>query len=211
MQQPASQVDVGPADPGDLAAPHPGESEQVPHRVEPVVGDGVEERAGLRRWKLGTALPTVTYGSFSGAGTVSVGGGGAQPPYMIGISQDVYQTEFDWTNFWQYCTDLHNGLPPYYNYFSQPTSWVSSGTYYHPAKPPLPPHCYFYKKGYEPYIDKTSAKTFSAGFNVLGFAGSAQTGYTTELSFKYYYGENGDMCGDQLWPNPGFDFPYAIP
>ncbi len=51
----------------------------------------------------------------------------------------------------------------------------------------------------------------SAAFNVVGFAGTAQAGYTNSLSIEYYYGENGWLCGDTLYPNPGVDWPMAIP
>jgi hypothetical protein len=39
----------------------------------------------------------------------------------------------------------------------------------------------------------------------------AHQGYSTSLSIKYYFGENGYLCSDSLYPNQGFDFPVAIP
>jgi hypothetical protein len=80
-----------------------------------------------------------------------------------------------------------------------------------PGTPGVPPHCGFQRAGTEPPIDTTKAKTIDSAFNVLGFGGSSQTGYTTSLEFAYYYGENGYMCGDQIYPTQGFDFPMSIP
>jgi hypothetical protein len=80
-----------------------------------------------------------------------------------------------------------------------------------PGTPGVPPHCGFQRAGTEPPIDTTKAKTIDSAFNVLGFGGSSQTGYTTSLEFAYYYGENGYMCGDQIYPTQEFDFPMSIP
>jgi hypothetical protein len=96
-------------------------------------------------------------------------------------------------------------------YTSQPYTWLISGTWYSRSSAPLPPHCSFEREGIEPDIERTKAKTISAAFNILGFGGTSQTGYSTSLSIKYYFGENGYLCSDSLYPNQGFDFPVAIP
>jgi hypothetical protein len=155
---------------------------------------------------------TDAYGSFSDAGNVSVATFGKEPfPSFTGIYANYWRTFFDWTDYYQVCTDLHDGLPPYTNYFSQPTSWIQSDNVYHPGMPAVPPVCGQQLKTSKPSISETTAKTINVAFNVLGLGGSAQAGYDTTLTINFVYNENGWLCGDTKYPTPGFNWPMAIP
>lgn len=129
---------------------------------------------------------------------------------MIGKTNNYWRTNFDWTNFYQSCYST-NGLAPYTNYYSQPTTWIISDGIYHPGTPAVPPVCGPITAGSKPNINHTTAATINVAFNVEGFGGTSQTGYTSGLSIEYHYGENGWLCGDTLWPNSGFGWPMAIP
>lgn len=152
---------------------------------------------------------TNAYGTFSGDGTVSDSTTGAvDMPSQYGKVNNYWRTFWEWADFTQVCKP---NITYYYNY---PYQWiVASDSVYQPA------HVGSYNssacgnedKGTTIRINTTTASTIGGAFNVEGFAGSTQTGYTSSTDININFGEHGYNCGTQLWPHQGFGFPVAIP
>jgi hypothetical protein len=137
-------------------------------------------------------------GSFSAAGTVSVDTSNTQTfPVRTGYLE--YETEFGYAMYRTICFNAKgNGGVSVYTVSSY--GWVGGDKVVYPKHAPHATHCVDESAGSVFSENKTAAVTFSGGFSVLGFSGSAQTGYSTTASINFTFHANGKLCGTNAAP-----------
>jgi hypothetical protein len=147
---------------------------------------------------------------WSGDGSIGVSGGSSGTQFFgvqNHVNRDRYLTDFRYGR-WHYECSSKLGSTNYYLVAAY--EWGAGAGYSHPAAPKASHgNCVHEPKGDGFSLSSTTAIQFSAGFSVLGFTGSAQTGYDTNASITidFPFG-NGWMCGlDDL---PGGSHPKVL-
>ena len=146
-----------------------------------------------------------SFGSWSGGGTYTWTTSNSQGfPSVSGPNAVLDQTWFIPGKFlvsWNlsYCGKSY--------YQVQVNGWAG-GTNLAGTSIPDATHCVQELAGSHPEIDKSASATFSAGWDIsaIGFTGSAQTGWDSQNTQKYYFGSYGHLCGLYAYPlqtNPG--------
>jgi len=158
-------------------------------------------------------------GSYNADGTDSVTSDGSQSFPANGAGREIYETKFVFNEYWWQCGPIGkvsvnssparacNQIISICNYYQiKATEWASGDREVHPKTTPKANFCVplrANKHHSATFTKKTSkAVTFSAGFSLLGFTGSAQTGYdtTATVSFTIAKGHSGRLCGTNDYP-----------
>lgn len=139
---------------------------------------------------LGVGVSTSNESSgFSASGTASVSTNGAQGfPTQSGKSYNHWETYFEVGEWVEACSTGGE-------YIIKPYQWNAGTKIVHPSGAPAATHCVPEDNGSNFSQAKTKATTFSVGFNVLGFNGQAQTGYSATAEINFKYTENAQLCG----------------
>lgn len=144
-------------------------------------------------------------GTFTGGGTWSISDGDTQGfKPQKGRSFNYFQTYFEQGKYFVLC----HYSDSYYE--TKAYKWNAGTNYVHPKTAPsvrrancTPEHPGDY------YIKShTAASVISAGFTIplIGFTGTAQTGYSATAAIRFDFYQNGHLCGKNNTPpnNPGF-------
>lgn len=134
-------------------------------------------------------------GSFSGDGDISVSkekSEGFAPD--TGRGDDRYETEF---RYGKYHFDCETRFGQVDYYLVQAYEWAAGATTAHPKRTPaFKKYNCVYQEGDSTFSeDSSTAITFSAGFSIVGFTGSAQTGYDNSAQMDLHFIHQGDVCG----------------
>jgi hypothetical protein len=144
-------------------------------------------------------------GSFTGSGTVSVDTSGTQYYPEEHKGNEYWQTYFRYGLYNQEC----NGIP---NYTAQAYEWAAGDKIVHPKHRPKIHgyNCVPELAGGGLTKSTTKASTIKIGFTipVIGFSGTAQTGYSATLKIGIHFGRSGYLCG--LDDVPGGPHPGAL-
>jgi hypothetical protein len=139
--------------------------------------------------------------SFSYDGTVAIGGGftnsatqGFRPQNHIDYVR--YYSEFRYGKFLWTCGSPKGGYDTFWQLASY--EWAGGAGYNHHLKVPKYPqfNCVPEPQDNSLDLNYSSAYTFGGGFSLLGFTGSAHTGYDVDASMdaNFPFG-NGYLCG----------------
>ena len=109
---------------------------------------------------------------------------------QTGRSFNHFQTYFEWGRYY-----VVNSCPQLDGYESQPFQWNAGTNYVHPSGAPGATHCTPFHPGDHFTKANTTATTLSNGFTVVGFTGTAQTGYTNTASISFDWSVNAQLCG----------------
>jgi hypothetical protein len=112
-----------------------------------------------------------------------------------GRSFNHFQTYFEWGKYY-----VANSCPQEDAYQIMPYEWNAGTNYVHPKGAPGATHCTPEHNGDWLTQNKTVATTFKVGFTVLGFSGTAQTGYSTTASIRFDFYQTGQLCGVKATP-----------
>lgn len=129
------------------------------------------------------------------------GAPGTRPP-----AQHDAQERGGWLTFFSYAEyELVCTVTPGDSYYVQATTWDSGDGVRYPKHFPRYPasNCVPELAGSGIDDDHYKAATFDAGFDLgkpIGFAGSAQTGWTKDAHIKYDCGVSGASCGTNNFP-----------
>lgn len=143
-------------------------------------------------------------GTYTGSGTAGISDTGHTQqfwPNQSNRSFNHWQTFFEWGKYYVY-----NSCPQLDHYEIFPNAWNAGDAFVHPSGAPGATHCTPELKGGGLTQSSTTATTFGVGFTVLGFSGSAQTGYSTNASIGMFFPNTaGQLCGVNGTPpnNPG--------
>jgi hypothetical protein len=158
---------------------------------------------------MGLSTSSPNYG-FSADGTYSVSTTSSWSYPDQGQGNVHWESYFEVGEYEQICTS-NSGQT--YQYLTHPYQWNGGQKIVFVASPPGTPYCVQAIGGKDSgfHLYKTTASTFSVGFNVsaIGFSGTAQTGYTTSAEINYGFpvvGWTGQVCGKDNYPsasNPG--------
>ena len=142
-------------------------------------------------------------GRASACGTASVTDDGSSSQgfaTQYNRSFNHFQTYFEWGKYF-----VPNSCSVLDGYETKPYQWNAGTNYVHPSGAPGATHCTPEHNGDHFLKASTTASTFSVGFSVLGFSGTAQTGYTTSAEIYFHFGSTSQLCGVNNTPpnNPG--------
>jgi hypothetical protein len=163
-------------------------------RIKPVKASFTYSAGQSSSLEVGYSL-TGKVGSFSGDGDVSVSTDTSEsfaPDTGVGVFR--YLSEFRYGK-WYYICGSRLGTSSYY--LTGAYEYASGAkTYFRGPRPSYKLYNCVYQEGNSTWKqDRTEAITFDAGFSVLGFLGSAQTGYDSSAQIKLHYIHQGDVCG----------------
>ncbi len=146
-----------------------------------------------------------SYATFTNGGGWSISDGDTQGfKPQKGVSNNHFQTYFSQGEYYVLC----HYSDSYYE--TKAYKWDAGTNYVHPKTAPgvkrincTPEHPGDY------YVKHTTkASTISAGFTIpiVGFSGTAQTGYDVSASIRFDFTQNAHLCGKNNTPpnNPGF-------
>jgi hypothetical protein len=139
---------------------------------------------------------------WSGDGTVGIDGGSSGSEFFgtqDHVNHERYNTYFRYGRYYYICSSKV-GTTSFY--LVRAYEWGAGVQYVHPRVPKYHNYnCVPQPKGTGFTKSTTSAVTFSAGFSVLGFTGTAHTGYDTNasISVSFPYGR-GYVCGEDDLP-----------
>jgi hypothetical protein len=141
-------------------------------------------------------------GTFSIDGSASVSSGADQGFPANNLGNERYLTEFAFGKFKVKCGRADATV---HYYEVRPYEWAGGDSLKHP-KAPHATYCVVETADKRHSVtftkDSTAAINFSAGFSVLGFTGSAQTGYDTRATVKFTWAKksHGHLCGTADYP-----------
>jgi hypothetical protein len=134
-------------------------------------------------------------GSFSAAGTVSQSASTTStfPTYKTGVKA-WYRTKFRVAQYYEICVIGGNDSK---NWLVRSNGYAGGENVRHPRSAPTAHNCAPYPRGSKFATDREKAVTWSAGLSipVVGFNGSAQTGYDHSAQVLYTFGANRHACG----------------
>jgi len=147
-------------------------------------------------------------GTFGESGTMSVAtdnSWGFTPQQNRSFNH--WQTYFEWGLYYSHTTGLCGNIQ---SYVEQPYQVDGGSNYVHPSGAPKAVFCVPAHRKDSVSGRNTAAATIKAGFDVLGFEGSVQTGYTKtgEITIRFHLarGQKAQACGTvnyPLSPDPG--------
>jgi hypothetical protein len=145
---------------------------------------------------------------WSADGTISISGGSSSANdfgTQKGVYHERYYTEFRYGKFKVSCGPSGHGTPRApekieHYYEIRAIEYAAGVRYQHPKVPKFKGYnCVTYQpnppSGNGLTVNYSSAITFSSGFSVYGFTGSAHTGYDTNASITVWFYDGGRLCG----------------
>jgi hypothetical protein len=110
-----------------------------------------------------------------------------------------WYSEFSYDKEEQSCSSGRSGI---HRFFVESISWDGGTAVASPAHYPTATYCVPVLKGSGTGKSTGTAHTFSVGFSipVVGFTGSAQTGWSQTAYIAYHWGKAGQACGTNSYP-----------
>jgi hypothetical protein len=147
------------------------------------------------------------YGTYTAGGHTSVSTTDSQGfDPQKGITENHFETYFEMGRYTEKCDNPATGQS-WTNHLLMPYQWNAGTKYVHPSLIPAAPRCTPESHAGDNYTKHTTAAaTFKAGYNIAGFTGTAQTGYSNTASIKFVFHQRGHLCGRYGTPpnRPGY-------